>query len=103
MINNVGTRMRKIKKIALWYSGCSGQLRSDKLHQGCTSLSGGHLVVTGVEIGEGEVLEMGGERTEYGQSDLTAVSTEEKCVMQIFPNYWCQEGNGLLLVCSVLK
>ena len=81
MINNVGTRMRKIKKIVLWYSGCSGQLRSDKLHQGCTRLSGGHLVVTGAEIGEGEILEMGGERTEYGQSDLTAVSTEEKCVM----------------------
>ena len=38
--------------------------------------------MTGAEIGEGEVLEMGGERTEYGQSDLTAVSTEEKCVMQ---------------------
>ena len=60
-------------------------------------------MVTGAKIGEGEILEMGGERTEYGQSDLTAVSTEEKCVMQIFPNYWCQEGNGLLLVCSVLK
>ena len=60
-------------------------------------------MVTGAEIGEGEVLERGGERTEYGQSDLTAVSTEEKCVMQIFPNYWCQESNGLLLVCSVLK
>ena len=55
-------------------------------------------MVTGAEIGEGEILEMGGERTDYGQSDLTAVSTEEKCVMQIFPNYWCQEGNGLLLV-----
>ena len=51
-------------------------------------------MVTGAEIGEGEVLEMGGERKEYGQSDLTAVSTEEKCVMQIFPNYWCQEDNG---------
>ena len=59
--------------------------------------------MTGAEIGEGEVLEMGGERTEYGQSDLTAVSTEEKYVMQIFLNYWCQEGNGLLLVWSVLK
>ena len=31
---------------------------------------------TGAEIGEGEVQEMGGERTEYGQCDLTAVSTE---------------------------
>ena len=60
-------------------------------------------MVTGAEIGEGEVLEMGGERKAYGQSALTAVSTEEKCVMQIFPNYWRQEGNGLLLVCSVLK
>ena len=60
-------------------------------------------MVTGAEIGEGEVLEMGGERTEYGQSDVTAVSTEEKYVMQMFPNYWCQEGNGLLLVWSVLK
>ena len=30
---------------------------------------------------------MGGERIEYGQSDVTAVSTEEKCVMQIFLNY----------------
>ena len=38
-------------------------------------------MVTGAEIGEGEVLERGGERTEYGQSDLTAVSTEEKRVM----------------------
>ena len=43
--------------------------------------------MTGAEIGEGEVLEMGGERMKYGQSDLTAVSTEEKCVMQIFLNY----------------
>ena len=43
--------------------------------------------MTGAEIGEGEVLEIGGERTEYGQSDLTAVSTEEKYVMQIFLNY----------------
>ena len=43
--------------------------------------------MTGAEIGEGEVLEMGGERMEYRQSDLTAVSTEEKCVMQIFLNY----------------
>ena len=60
-------------------------------------------MVTGAKIGEGEILEMGGERTEYGQSDLTPVSTEEKCVMQIFPNYWFHEGNGLLLVCSVLK
>ena len=38
-------------------------------------------MVTGAEIGEGEVLKMGGERTEYGQSDVPAVSTEEKCVM----------------------
>ena len=38
-------------------------------------------MVTGAEIGEGEELEVGGERTEYGQSDLTAVSTEEKFVM----------------------
>ena len=62
-------------------------------------------MVTGAEIGEGEVLVMGMERMEYGQSDLTAVSTEEKCVMQIFLNYRCQdqEGNGLLLVWSVLK
>ena len=60
-------------------------------------------MVTGAEIGEGEVLERGGERTEYEQSDVTAVSTEEKYVMQMFPNYWCQEGNGLLLVWSVLK
>ena len=30
---------------------------------------------------------MGGERIEYGQSDLTVVSTEEKCVMPIFLNY----------------
>ena len=59
--------------------------------------------MTGAEIGEGEVLEMEGERTEYGQSDLTPVSTEEKSVMEIFLNYWCQEGNGLLLVWSVLK
>ena len=59
--------------------------------------------MTGAEIGEGEVLEMGGERTEYGQSDVTEVSTEEKSVMEIFLNYWCQEGNGLLLVWSVLK
>ena len=59
-------------------------------------------MVTGAEIGEGEVLERGGERTDYGQSDLTAVSTEEKYVMQMFPNYWCQEGNGLLLGLSQL-
>ena len=30
-------------------------------------------MVTGAEIGEGEVLEIGGERMKYGQSDLTAV------------------------------
>ena len=94
-INNYRNANAELKKKTLWYSGCPGQLKS------CTT--GGHLVVTGAEIGEGEVLEMGMERTEYGQSDLTAVSTEEKCVMQIFLNYRCQEGNGLLLVWSVLK
>ena len=30
-------------------------------------------MATGAEIGEGEVLEIGGERMKYGQSDLTAV------------------------------
>ena len=30
-------------------------------------------MVTGAEIGEEEVLEIGGERMKYGQSDLTAV------------------------------
>ena len=33
MINYIGTRMRKLEKKTLWYSGCPGQLRSDKLHQ----------------------------------------------------------------------
>ena len=101
MINNIEMRMRKLKKKT---KNCGTQAAPASLQAiGCTRLSGGHLMVTGAEIGEGEVLEMGGERTEYGQSDLTAVSTEEKCVMQMFPNCWCQEGNGLLLVWSVLK
>ena len=50
-------------------------------------------MVTGAEIGEGGVLEMGGERTEYGQSDLTAVSTEENFliigVRRVMGCCWC--------------
>ena len=99
MINYIGTRMRKLEKKICGTQAAPASSEAIS----CTRLSGGHLVVTGAEIGEGEVLEMGGERMKYGQSDLTAVSTEEKCVMQIFLNYQCQEGNGLLLVWSVLK
>ena len=36
---------------------------------------------TGVEIKEGEELKMREERTGYRQSDLSALSMEEKCVM----------------------
>ena len=50
-------------------------------------------MVTGAEIGEGEVLEMGGERTENRQSDLTAVSTEENFliigVRRVMGCCWC--------------
>ena len=77
MINYIGTRMRKLEKKICGTQAAPAS--SEAIN--CTRLPGGHLVVTGAEIGEGEVLKMGGERTEYGQSALTAVSTEEKCVM----------------------
>ena len=90
MINNIEMRMRKLKKKKL----CGTQAAPASSQAiGCTRLSGGHLMVTGAEIGEGEVLEMGGERTEYGQSDLTAVSTEENFliigVRRVMGCCWC--------------